>query len=81
MKNINEINEILCQQIDLLVEKKSTPKEVNAICNATATLIRNVKLQIDYAKLTGKEPNVALMQTSEQNHPENVLLGPTPVTA
>lgn len=69
MKNINEINEILCEQIDLIRDKKTTPKEVNAICNLTATLLRNVKMQIEYAKLSGKQPEIKLLENAEVVQP------------
>lgn len=58
MKSMSELRDILCEQIDALREKKTTPATVNAVVNATGKILSSVKLEIEYYRLLGKQPKV-----------------------
>ncbi len=49
--------------LDLLAEGGTTPANANAVVNVTAAYLRTVKMQMDYAKQTGKTPNIPLLVT------------------
>ena len=48
-----ELQAILSDQIDRIATDRTTPAKVNAVVNATATILRTVKMQMDYAE-TGR---------------------------
>lgn len=68
LKDINELRTILCEEIDNLRSGNTTPANVNAITNATGKILSSVKLEMEYAKLTGKKPEVSFIKI-EQNSP------------
>jgi hypothetical protein len=43
-----------------------TPANANAIVNATSAMLRIVKMQMDYARLTGTTPNIPMLVTSAE---------------
>jgi DNA-binding phage protein len=61
MHTLAELQGILSDQIDRIASDETTPAKVNAVVNATATILRTVKMQMDYAKQTGKTPNIPLL--------------------
>ena len=61
MKNIQEIRDILCEEIDKLRNKTTTPSNVNAIVNAVGKVLTTVKMEMEHAKLTNSQPNMKFM--------------------
>lgn len=41
------------------------PAVANAIVNSTSTMLRVVKLQMEYAKMTGQAPNIPMLLTDQ----------------
>lgn len=62
MKNMTELREVLCEQIDALRAKTTTPVQVNAICNATGKILASIKLEIEYCRLMGRRPESDFMK-------------------
>lgn len=60
-----ELQAILSDQIDRVATDQTTPAKVNAVVNATATILRTVKMQMDYAKMVGRTPAIPLLMTGE----------------
>lgn len=73
---------MLCEEIDALRAKTTTPANVNAIVNATGKILTTVKMEMEYAKLMNKQPNLQFMalsisessqstdtEANAQNHP------------
>jgi hypothetical protein len=58
MKNMNDIRAMLCEEIQALREKTTTPANVNAIVNATGKILSTIKMEIEYAKLVNKTPEM-----------------------
>jgi len=65
MKTMNEIRNILCEEIDALREKKTTPANVNAIVNATGKILTTIKMELEYAKSVGKQANMQFIQLED----------------
>jgi len=61
-KNLNDLRTILCEEIDKLREGKTTPASINAITNATGKVFSSIKLQMEYAKLVGKKPDIEFVK-------------------
>ncbi len=61
MKNLNQLRDILSEEIDSLRAKKTTAENVNAICNATGKFLSSIKLELEYAKIMGKQPNIKVL--------------------
>lgn len=58
MKDINELRSILCEEIDKLRDEQTTAANVNAIVNATGKVLTTVKMEMEYAKLVGRKPEL-----------------------
>jgi hypothetical protein len=56
MNNMNDIRNMLCEEIEKLRQKQTTPSNVNAITNATGKILSTIKLELEYAKLLGQKP-------------------------
>jgi len=48
------------------IKGKTTPANVNAITNATGKILSTVKLEMEYAKLLGKVPNIEFIKQIEE---------------
>lgn len=57
-KDINDLRKILCEEINKLRNNKTTAANVNAITNATGKVLSTIKVQMEYAKLSGVEPKM-----------------------
>lgn len=66
MQNMNDIRAMLCDEIQRLRENKTKPADVNAITNATGKILSTIKLEMEYAKLLNKQPDVAFIQLSDK---------------
>jgi hypothetical protein len=56
MKNMNDIRQMLCDEIQKIRDGKTTPANVNAITNATGKILSTIKLELEYAKLSNTKP-------------------------
>jgi hypothetical protein len=73
MKTMHDLREMLSQEIDNIRDKKTTPGAVNAICNATGKFLSTIKLEMEFAKMFGKQPTgsfIQLMDKGSTAHPE-----------
>jgi hypothetical protein len=64
-KTLADIQLVLGDQMDRLIAGETTPANVNAVVNATAAILRTVKMQMDYYRLIGKTPSIPLLLTAE----------------
>jgi hypothetical protein len=58
-----DLLEVMGDNIRRLRSGETTPATANAIVNSTASMLRIVKWQMDYAKLTGSTPEIPLLMT------------------
>jgi hypothetical protein len=56
--NIEQLRSMMAEQMMLLRDGKSDPKNVNAMVNAAGTIIRSVRLEMEYAKLLNVQPSI-----------------------
>lgn len=63
-----DLLDVLGENIQKLRTGESTPAVANAIVNSSAAMLRIVKLQMDYAKMTGKTPSIPLLLTSGESN-------------
>lgn len=64
-KSILDLQSALSRQLDMLSDGQTTPAVANAVVNTTAAYLRTVKMQMDYAKQTGRTPYIPLLLTEE----------------
>ena len=69
-KTINDLRTILSEEIDKVRNGSTTAANVNAITNATGKILSSVKLELEYAKLSGKTPNITFIQLEEKKKDE-----------
>ena len=58
-----DLMDVLGENIQRLRDGESTPAVANAIVNSSAAMLRIVKLQMEYAKMTGKTPSIPMLLT------------------
>jgi hypothetical protein len=66
MKTMHELREMLSEEIDSIRAKKTTPGAVNAICNATGKFLSTIKLEMEFAKMIGKEPSINFIKLMDR---------------
>ncbi len=54
---MHDLRQMLSEEIDSIRAKKTTPGAVNAICNATGKFLSTIKLEMEFAKMIGKQPS------------------------
>ncbi len=59
-----DLLEVMGENIRRLRDGEATPAVANAIVNSSAAMLRIVKLQMDYAKMTGQTPSIPLLLTN-----------------
>jgi hypothetical protein len=59
-----DLMEVMGENIQRLRDGEATPAVANAIVNSSAAMLRIVKLQMDYAKMTGATPDIPLLLTN-----------------
>ncbi len=57
MTTMHDLRQMLSEEIDSIRAKKTTPGAVNAICNATGKFLSTIKLEMEFAKMIGKQPS------------------------
>ena len=64
-----DLLEVMGENIQRLRNGEATPAVANAIVNSSAAMLRIVKLQMDYAKMTGQTPSIPLLLTNGTDRP------------
>lgn len=59
-----DLLQVMGENIQRLRDGEATPAVANAIVNSSAAMLRIVKLQMDYAKMTGATPSIPLLLTA-----------------
>lgn len=67
---MNQIRDLLCEEIDDLRAKKTTPSAVNAVVNATGKILTTIKMELEYAKSLGKTANMKFIELTAPPDPE-----------
>ncbi len=62
----SDLLEVLGENIQRLRDGEASPALANAIVNSSAAMLRIVKLQMEYAKMTGKTPEIPLLLVAER---------------
>lgn len=60
--NLTDIREVLSSTVRELKTGIERPQTANATTSAVSTLLRSVKLEMEYMRLTGREPNIDIME-------------------
>lgn len=63
--SLSELRAILSEDIDRVRAGEATAANVNAVSNAIGKFISTVKLEMEYQRLAGKTPNIALLDDGE----------------
>lgn len=58
---LNELRSILSDEIGKIREGKTSAASVNAVSNASGKILSSIKLELEYCKLVGKQPQIAAM--------------------
>lgn len=62
--NINDIRAILSEEISKIREGQQTAANVNAIVNAVGKIFTSVKMEMEYGRLTGRTPQIAILDVN-----------------
>lgn len=55
IKNLNDLQRVLCDQIEGVINGTVTPQNVNAVTNASGKIISISKMRLEVAKAVGKQ--------------------------
>lgn len=58
IKSCNDLRRVLAEQITMARTGKATPAQVNAICNATGKILASVRMELEYGKMMGINPEI-----------------------
>lgn len=64
--SITELRNVLWEEIGKVRAGETSPANVNAVTNATGKILSTVKLQMEFAKLTGQVPVIEMLQIAEK---------------
>lgn len=59
---MDSMRRILSEEIHKIQEGSTTAANVNAISNATGKILSTIRLQMEYAKLTGAQPAIPMLE-------------------
>jgi hypothetical protein len=65
MKNMNDMRAMLCEEIQNIRDGKQTASNLNAIVNATGKILSTIKMEIEVAKITNKQPKISFIELEE----------------
>lgn len=65
IRNTSDLRSVLAEQIQKLREGKISPAHANAIANSTGKWISSVRLEMEAAKMTGKQIRFPYLQLAE----------------
>ena len=63
-RTAQDLLDVMAENIQRLRDGEASPAVANAIVNSSAAMLRIVKLQMEYAKMTGKTPSIPLLLTA-----------------
>ena len=63
--SLGNIREVLWEEVAQLKSGNTSPANVNAICNATGKILSSVKIEMEFAKLTGQAPRIDMLAAPE----------------
>ena len=59
---VNDLRTILIDEINRVRSGKTTAANANAVVNASSKILHSIKMEIEYAKQTGKELSIDFME-------------------
>jgi hypothetical protein len=67
MKNVEELREFLTKELQRVSDGEITPAAANASANLTGKILSSVKLELEYNKMTGHNPNISFLGKETNN--------------
>jgi hypothetical protein len=58
LKNTNDLKNALLEEVSKIREGTSTPEQANAVSNTVGKFLSTVRLEMEYARMLGKRPNI-----------------------
>lgn len=59
--NLKSLQDVLWESITKIRNDEASAANVNAISNASGKILSSLKVAMEYARLTGKTPNIPLL--------------------
>lgn len=63
ISSATDLLEVMSESIQRLRIGETTPAVANAMVNSTSAMLRIFKLQMEYAKMTGRTPEIPMLLT------------------
>jgi hypothetical protein len=61
MKTVEELRTFLSKELERVSSGEITPAAANASANLTGKILSSVKLELEYNKMAGKNPDIAFL--------------------
>ena len=62
IRKVKDLRSVLVDQINKLRRGDATPAQTNAVTNATGKIISTLRMEIEYAALVKKTPNIDFLK-------------------
>jgi len=69
---VNDLRKILAEEISKVRSGDTTAANVNAIVNASGKILTTIKMEIDYAKLSGKPLTISWLDAEAKKNDQAV---------
>ena len=69
---VNDLRKILAEEIGKVRSGDTTAANVNAIVNASGKILTTIKMEIDYAKLSGKPLTIGWLDAEAKKNDQAV---------
>lgn len=69
---VNDLRKILAEEISKVRSGDTTAANVNAIVNASGKILTTIKMEIDYAKLSGKPLTLSWLDAEAKKNDQAV---------
>lgn len=64
---LDEIRAVLSDEVERLRTGQSTAATANAVTNAVGKILSSVKLEMEYLRLSGRKPDIALLNPPDES--------------
>ncbi len=67
LPNINDLREVLWGNVQGIKKGTTTTEQANATTNAVGKYLSTVKLEMDYCKIVGKQPDLTIFGVTDEH--------------
>jgi hypothetical protein len=67
IKNVEELRDFLAKELERVSHGETTPAAANASANLAGKILSSVKMELEYNKMAGSNPNIGFLKGFTNN--------------